>query len=313
MAPARDAGGPSETLLLHQARVRIFTRLRWSYRFKSGEERTSCSFLLPRRTSREKLQTQVDFPLEGLDLSRYLLRPQGVAPIYDCYAVSNHYGSLGGGHYTAYCKMPDTHRWHCFDDSHVSEANEEDVTSSAAYVLFYRRRHEASLDPPDQMQQLMEARAAQEAEDASSHSLRDQEPGEEEGWSGQGATDPLPPGEELQVSSSHSALPLPYNDDGDNPPPLDNDEDYVGQAGAGSDDDLYGDGEVMHRDKNSVYGAQDAVDVWSQVPLGRQRHGSGLQPGRSSPVTIRQQCQGASQSDEEATDIDLMSTSPTLE
>lgn len=25
-------------------------------------------------------------------------------PVYELYAVSNHYGSLGGGHYTAYAK-----------------------------------------------------------------------------------------------------------------------------------------------------------------------------------------------------------------
>lgn len=25
-------------------------------------------------------------------------------PIYDLYAISNHYGGLGGGHYTAYAK-----------------------------------------------------------------------------------------------------------------------------------------------------------------------------------------------------------------
>ena len=64
------------------------------------------------RSSREKITTQVDFPLEGLDLGRFLLRPEpGVLPLYDCYAVSNHYGSLGGGHYTAYAKMPDTNTW----------------------------------------------------------------------------------------------------------------------------------------------------------------------------------------------------------
>jgi ubiquitin C-terminal hydrolase len=58
------------------------------------------------RSSREKLNTQVEFPLKGLDLSRYLLQTQGLPPIYDCFAVSNHYGGMGGGHYTAYCKLP---------------------------------------------------------------------------------------------------------------------------------------------------------------------------------------------------------------
>jgi ubiquitin C-terminal hydrolase len=29
---------------------------------------------------------------------------QNAKPIYELYAVSNHYGSLGGGHYTAFAK-----------------------------------------------------------------------------------------------------------------------------------------------------------------------------------------------------------------
>ncbi|GLI62655.1 hypothetical protein VaNZ11_005328 [Volvox africanus] len=119
------------------------------------------------RYSRNKLDTRVDFPLHGLDLGPYVMRPQAVSPMYDLFAVSNHYGSLGGGHYTAYAKLPspfsgsmvDVHgaaaeaqsveRWYCFDDSHVSLVAPEAVRSPAAYVLFYRRRAEAAKDPPD--------------------------------------------------------------------------------------------------------------------------------------------------------------------
>lgn len=58
------------------------------------------------RYSRNKLDTRVDFPLHGLDLTPYVLHTQSVQPVYDLYAVSNHYGSLGGGHYTAYARIP---------------------------------------------------------------------------------------------------------------------------------------------------------------------------------------------------------------
>ncbi|GFR46720.1 hypothetical protein Agub_g8343, partial [Astrephomene gubernaculifera] len=60
------------------------------------------------RYSRNKLDTRVDFPLHGLDLGPYLMRPQpqDAPPLYDLFAVSNHYGSMGGGHYTAYAKLP---------------------------------------------------------------------------------------------------------------------------------------------------------------------------------------------------------------
>jgi ubiquitin carboxyl-terminal hydrolase 4/11/15 len=44
----------------------------------------------------------VDFPTEGLDLtSRVAMKEEGKSLIYDLIAVDNHYGGLGGGHYTA--------------------------------------------------------------------------------------------------------------------------------------------------------------------------------------------------------------------
>ncbi|KAF8056355.1 UBP11 [Scenedesmus sp. PABB004] len=115
---------------------------------------------------RDKLDTLVDFPLEGLDLSRYVLGPQAAQPLlYDCYAVSNHYGGLGGGHYTAAAQMPGDRRWHCFDDRRVEEISPEAVQSRAAYVLCYRRRAEAGADPPGLVQDLVaHARVAAEAE-----------------------------------------------------------------------------------------------------------------------------------------------------
>lgn len=66
--------------------------------------------------------------------------------MYDMFAVSNHFGGLGGGHYTAFCRMDDG-SWQCFDDSHVSPVDESTVQSKSAYVLFFRRRHEAQREP----------------------------------------------------------------------------------------------------------------------------------------------------------------------
>jgi hypothetical protein len=80
---------------------------------------------------------QVKFPLQGLDLSSYVLGGQGrtdpsQAPLYDCYAVSNHYGGLGGGHYTAYAQMPDDSKWYLFDDSRVEPVNNAEAVSATA-------------------------------------------------------------------------------------------------------------------------------------------------------------------------------------
>lgn len=54
-----------------------------------------------------KLQTPVDFPIENLDMQPFILHKtsdEGEAYIYDLFGISNHYGGLGGGHYTAFAK-----------------------------------------------------------------------------------------------------------------------------------------------------------------------------------------------------------------
>ena len=95
---------------------------------------------------REKLETFVDYPIDDLDLTDYIKGPQNVPPVYQLYAVSNHYGSLGGGHYTAYGKNRMDGKWYKYDDSHVSKIDEEKARTSSAYVLFYRRKDTLNSD-----------------------------------------------------------------------------------------------------------------------------------------------------------------------
>lgn len=54
------------------------------------------------RFSNNKLEMFVDFPIHELELSRYLACKSKEPSKYRLYAVSNHYGNMGGGHYTAY-------------------------------------------------------------------------------------------------------------------------------------------------------------------------------------------------------------------
>ena len=61
---------------------------------------------------------------------------------YDLIGVSNHFGSLNGGHYTASCKNIATGEWNYFNDSNVSSCSKSKIVSPAAYVLFYRKREE---------------------------------------------------------------------------------------------------------------------------------------------------------------------------
>ncbi len=44
------------------------------------------------------MDTPVEFPLEDLDMSPYIINSNHGPAIYDLVAVSNHYGGMGGGH-----------------------------------------------------------------------------------------------------------------------------------------------------------------------------------------------------------------------
>ncbi|XP_070547285.1 LOW QUALITY PROTEIN: ubiquitin carboxyl-terminal hydrolase 8-like [Ptychodera flava] len=85
---------------------------------------------------RHKLQTYVDFPLTDFNMRGHVIGPN-TKSAYNLYAVSNHYGTIDGGHYTAYCKHSLTQRWYKFDDTEVYEMSSSGVRSSAAYILFY--------------------------------------------------------------------------------------------------------------------------------------------------------------------------------
>jgi len=93
------------------------------------------------RQMRERLDHVVDFPFTDLDMAPYIEGPKLNSTKYDLFAVSNHYGSLGGGHYTAFCKSRNSDVWFKFDDSSVSSVSDPSkIVSSAAYVLFYKRQ-----------------------------------------------------------------------------------------------------------------------------------------------------------------------------
>ncbi|KAL6559087.1 hypothetical protein OROHE_006456 [Orobanche hederae] len=91
------------------------------------------------RFFKNKLETFVDFPIDEFDLSNFVTQKKiNVCHRYMLYAVSNHYGGLGGGHYTAFAKHR-LDRWYEFDDSNVFPVKEEQLKTQAAYVLFYKR------------------------------------------------------------------------------------------------------------------------------------------------------------------------------
>jgi ubiquitin carboxyl-terminal hydrolase 4/11/15 len=103
-----------KVLIIHLKR---FSRSKWSF---------------------SKNTTTVDFPLKGLDLSKFMVDGAQCGK-YNLYGVINHMGGMGGGHYIAYVKTPAYQNlWVEFDDSSVNKISKNDVVTKMAYVLFYR-------------------------------------------------------------------------------------------------------------------------------------------------------------------------------
>uniref|UniRef100_A0A8C0HH10 Ubiquitin carboxyl-terminal hydrolase 19 n=1 Tax=Chelonoidis abingdonii TaxID=106734 RepID=A0A8C0HH10_CHEAB len=107
---------------------------------------------------RDKINDMVDFPVRSLDLSKFCIgqKEEQQQPMYDLYAVINHYGGMIGGHYTAYARLPSDKSsqrsdvgWRLFDDSTVTTVDESQVVTRYAYVLFYRRRNSPVGRPPE--------------------------------------------------------------------------------------------------------------------------------------------------------------------
>lgn len=96
--------------------------------------------------ARTKVDTFIEFPLNGLDMSQYLLRnlsstrySNANSSLYDLAAVIVHHGNgMGSGHYTAFAN--NSQAWFNFNDCSVKETDFQTVQSSRAYILFYVQR-----------------------------------------------------------------------------------------------------------------------------------------------------------------------------
>ena len=91
---------------------------------------------------RSKLAVNVNIPSKDLDLKSYLSPgspDMNLESKYQLFAVSNHMGGLGGGHYTATARNWVNGKWLSFNDSNVSESEVQNADGRSAYVLFYER------------------------------------------------------------------------------------------------------------------------------------------------------------------------------
>ncbi|XP_060876079.1 ubiquitin carboxyl-terminal hydrolase 8-like isoform X1 [Metopolophium dirhodum] len=88
-----------------------------------------------------KKNSNVEFPKMNLDMSNFINGLEHRNWKYCLYGVSNHSGSLDGGHYTASCLKNSINKWYKFDDVRVYEIDSSTICSPEAYILFYRRKN----------------------------------------------------------------------------------------------------------------------------------------------------------------------------
>jgi ubiquitin carboxyl-terminal hydrolase 8 len=91
---------------------------------------------------RSKVDCLVQFPLDKLDLRKYILGPidEDAPPVYKLFGVSEHSGTTANsGHYTATVRNSQDGQWYRYNDSHVGETSGDAAVTGGAYLLFYQR------------------------------------------------------------------------------------------------------------------------------------------------------------------------------
>jgi ubiquitin C-terminal hydrolase len=86
-----------------------------------------------------KIDTEIDFPVDNLDMSKYI---KGYFPEkyqYECYGVVNHIGGSYGGHYYSFVKNIDGN-WYKYNDSVITTMNHTRLVSENAYCIFYTKK-----------------------------------------------------------------------------------------------------------------------------------------------------------------------------
>jgi ubiquitin carboxyl-terminal hydrolase 8 len=88
----------------------------------------------------QKNQILIDFPLDNLNLTKYVIGYKKNSYKYELYGICNHSGGVMGGHYTAYIKNAND-KWYHFNDTSVNEVPlVSSIISPKAYCLFYRKK-----------------------------------------------------------------------------------------------------------------------------------------------------------------------------
>lgn len=96
--------------------------------------------VLQRFSNYNKNNILVEFPLNNLDLSEYVIGYNKNSYVYDLMGICNHSGNIHGGHYTCYSKT--RNNWYLYNDSGTSLVKDTSkLISNNAYCLFYRKKN----------------------------------------------------------------------------------------------------------------------------------------------------------------------------
>jgi ubiquitin carboxyl-terminal hydrolase 8 len=90
-----------------------------------------------------KMGNLITFPIENLDLSKYVKGYNPQQYIYDLFGICNHMGGVSGGHYTAFVKNSNQ-KWLHYNDQNVEEIPlpaSSHIITPMAYCLFYRKKN----------------------------------------------------------------------------------------------------------------------------------------------------------------------------
>jgi len=90
---------------------------------------------------KKKIQDLIDFPLNELDLSKYVSGYNPRQYVYNLYGICNHSGGPMGGHYTSYVKNSENEWIHFNDVNLEKDVSQNRIITPKAYCLFYRKKN----------------------------------------------------------------------------------------------------------------------------------------------------------------------------
>ena len=89
----------------------------------------------------QKINNLIQFPIDDLDLSKYVRGYNPTSYKYELYGVCNHVGGVLGGHYTAFVKNIEN-QWLHYNDSNIDIiSSSTNIITPMAYCLFYRKKN----------------------------------------------------------------------------------------------------------------------------------------------------------------------------